>query len=129
MAEEDWTMTSYGSFPVPYNTETDQYGVGGGAESAQILSNIGLDDFQAFETGGGGNGNGNVWDTIGDVWEGISPAVQDVFSPADNDQEQQPQTRQPILLPGSGGNGINTNQLITWGALAGVAYLVFQEMS
>jgi len=124
--ENPWTMTTYGSFPVPYNTETDEYGVTGGQESASILSNVGINDFQAFESNQG-NGGG-LWDTVGDVWQGLEPAVNRYFSGEEEGSGQQPQPQQPLLIPGAGGSGINTNQLITWGAVAGLGILLYQNM-
>lgn len=89
-------------------------------------------DIPAGGSTDGGDGNkGNVWQTLGSVWEGAQPIVTDVISafnqPTPSEQQQQEQAQQPVLTLGGQG-GINTNQLITWGALAGVAYLVFQEM-
>lgn len=71
MAEnENWQYTTYGSFPVPYNTETDQYGVTGGAESAQILENTGFSgEFQAFESS----------NALEDLLQTGSSIISDVF--------------------------------------------------
>ena len=122
-SNEQWGITSYGSFPVPYNQETDQYGVVGGQESAQILSDMGINNFQAFETNGGQNGG--LWDTVGDVWTGAQEFLAGMGGNENGETETQ-ESQQPMVLLGGNG-GIDQQQLMTWAVIGGVAYLIYQN--
>lgn len=90
-------------------------------------------DLQSSQSGGnGGNGGGGIWDTVGDIWSGAEPMVNEVMSffqaQGQMNNGGQPQTQQPVLQLGGQGGGISTNQLITWGAVIGIGVLLFKEM-